>query len=79
MTPAPGLNPPTTTTLAATSRPDDRAICPGCHHVDSTMTTTALAGGAAWQCARCAQRWDVVRLTAVSAYEAWIANRAASV
>jgi hypothetical protein len=51
-----------------------RAICPGCHTVDPTMTTAAIEGGEGWQCPRCAQRWDAERLAAVARYATWVAD-----
>jgi hypothetical protein len=33
---------------------------------------SAVVAGAAWRCARCAQRWDIDRLTTVADYDAWV-------
>lgn len=50
------------------------ASCPACH-TGTTVTQSALDAGAAWRCVRCGQQWNAVRLTAVTAYAAWVADR----
>ena len=63
----------------AGSLPDDDpdvlrdAACPICH-ASTAMTAHAIAGGE-WRCARCGQHWDLARLAAVAAYEAWTVDR----
>ena len=54
------------------------AICPGCHTAEPGLTMVAVDAGAGWQCARCTQRWDAVRLAAVAAYMAWLSEHAVS-
>lgn len=64
--------------LSATVTPADaldRAMCPRCQTTDASMTMSAVVAGAAWRCPRCAQRWDIDRLTTVAAYDAWVAAR----
>lgn len=51
------------------------ATCPSCHTVDVTATNAAVSGGAEWQCARCGQRWDAIRLAAVAAYGVWLSSQ----
>lgn len=65
------FHPTGTTDSAATNR----VVCPGCHTVAASMTWDAVVAGAAWRCARCAQHWDLDRLTAVANYGAWLAGR----
>jgi hypothetical protein len=57
----------------------DRALCPGCHTADPTITMTAVMAGALWTCTRCAQRWDADKLAAVAGYAAWVASPAGAV
>jgi hypothetical protein len=52
------------------------AICPGCHTPERSLTMEAVNAGAGWQCSRCTQRWDAVRLAAVAAYMAWLSKHA---
>ena len=53
----------------------DRAVCPGCHTRDGSMTMAAVASGEGWRCSRCTQQWDGVRLATVANYAAWMAAR----
>ena len=51
--------------------------CPLCHTADATMTNDAIHdAGANWQCARCGQRWDAIRLATAAAYAVWLSRRA---
>ena len=75
MTPILTFRPKISTDSTPAADAMDRAICPGCHTADAAMTMTAVVAGAAWQCARCAQRWDVDRLAAVANYADWVAGR----
>jgi transcription elongation factor Elf1 len=50
------------------------ATCPLCQMAEATMADGAVEQGAAWQCARCGQRWDAARLATVGAYAAWVAE-----
>ena len=52
------------------------ATCASCHTADLT-TADAVAAGAHWQCRRCGQPWDAVRLATVAAYTAWLSARTA--
>lgn len=54
------------------------ATCPGCHTAHPSLTMGAVGAGATWQCARCYQRWDAVRLASVAAYRAWDSKHAAA-
>jgi len=45
--------------------------CPLCHTSD-LVSVDALP--AAWQCRRCGQHWDPVRLATAAAYTAWAAS-----
>jgi len=54
---------------------DALATCPACHSAHPSLTMLAVSTGATWQCARCFQRWDAVRLAAVAAYRAWLGVR----
>jgi hypothetical protein len=60
---------PATTTANALA-----ATCPFCHTSDPTMTDDALMAGAAWQCVRCGQRWNVGRLATALAYAQYAAQ-----
>lgn len=53
------------------------ATCPSCHTEDLTMTNGAVEAGAHWNCSRCGQLWDAVRLKTVAAYAVWLAGRTA--
>jgi hypothetical protein len=75
MAPVLAFRPTMTTDITPAVVAADAAICPGCHTADPSMTMTILVGGAAWQCGRCMQRWDIDRLTAVANYAAWAAAR----
>lgn len=50
------------------------ASCPLCH-TGAGLTQSALDAGGSWRCVRCGQHWDGVRLAAVAAYAAWVADR----
>jgi hypothetical protein len=50
------------------------ATCPMCR-TTASLTQSALEAGDAWQCVRCGQHWDAVRLGAVAAYGAWVLER----
>lgn len=68
--------------LAATTRraesPDLRpqATCPLCHTRHALLTQQALDAGDDWQCGRCGQRWDALRLQTVADYAIWDEGRA---
>lgn len=68
---APVLSFRSLSTSATPADARDRAVCPRCHTVDATPMSAVVAG-AAWRCARCAQRWDIDRLTTVADYDAWV-------
>ena len=51
------------------------STCPSCHTIDATVTNVAVNGGADWQCGRCGQTWDAVRLATAAAYGAWLSRR----
>ena len=48
------------------------ATCPLCHTMHPSLTAAAIEAGGDWQCSRCGQRWNAVRLTNDAAYGAWI-------
>jgi hypothetical protein len=60
----------------ASDEPAVGVTCPMCH-TPSAVIQSAIDAGAGWRCIRCGQRWDATRLLAVSAYAAWVADRAA--
>ena len=53
-------------------------VCPLCHTSAPTITDPALKAGGAWQCTRCGQQWDIVRLATAAAYTAYAEKRAGS-
>jgi hypothetical protein len=64
--------PPVTTALETEPHVLRRATCPLCQAPHASLTDDALRAGADWQCLRCGQRWDAIRLSRVAAYAAWI-------
>ena len=50
-------------------------VCPLCHTSAPTITDPALKAGGAWQCTRCGQQWDIVRLATAAAYTAYAEKR----
>jgi hypothetical protein len=38
------------------------------------MTNGAVEAGASWNCCRCGQHWDAVRLKAVAGYAVWLSE-----
>ncbi len=42
--------------------------CPLCHTHAPTILEEELRDDGAWQCTRCGQKWDVIRLATVAAY-----------
>jgi len=50
------------------------ARCPLCHATHSSLTHEALEAGESWCCARCGQRWQALRLLAVSSHATWVAR-----
>jgi hypothetical protein len=61
------------TSPAITTANPVAATCPFCHTADPTMTDDALTAGGAWQCVRCGQRWNAVRLATALAYTQYAA------
>jgi transcription initiation factor IIE alpha subunit len=51
-------------------------MCPMCH-APTSLTQAAVDLGADWRCVRCGQHFDATRLSALAAYAAWVADRAA--
>lgn len=49
--------------------------CPLCHTPAPTITDAELKAGGAWQCLRCGQQWDVLRLATAAAYTAYARSR----
>lgn len=70
--------PPLDTPSAVAPELERFATCPSCHTADATMTNAAVQGGADWQCARCAQRWDAARLATAAAYAVWLSGHTSS-
>ena len=50
--------------------------CPMCH-TPAPLALAAIDAGADWRCGRCGQRWNAARIAAVTAYAAWVVDRAA--
>lgn len=59
----------------STPNPGGPATCLSCHAEDLTMTNGAVEAGANWNCHRCGQRWDAVRLNTAAAYAVWASER----
>ena len=78
MPPVLPFRPSTSEPVADTAPAAGLAICPGCHTAEPSLTMDAVNAGATWQCRRCTQRWDAVRLATVAAYMAWLSQHAVS-
>jgi hypothetical protein len=76
MPPAPAFQPSTSEPVA--DELAGLATCPGCYTAEPSLTMVAVNAGAAWQCVRCTQRWDAVRLATVAAYMVWLSQHAGS-
>lgn len=50
-------------------------MCPMCH-TPASLSQSAIEAGGDWRCDRCGQRWDALRLAAVTRYAAWAVDRA---
>jgi hypothetical protein len=59
---------------SSTPEPQGLARCPACQTTESGLTMAAVQAGASWRCARCTQRWDAIRLTAVAGYLTWLSG-----
>jgi hypothetical protein len=62
---------PASVSLAVAADLVGLATCPVCHTPDAVVTTLAVRAGADWQCSRCGQRWDGIRLATAAAYAVW--------
>jgi ribosomal protein L37AE/L43A len=65
----------TSTLLAVAPKLQAFATCPSCHTTDTTMTNDAVEAGADWQCGRCGQTWNAVRLATAAAYALGVSGR----
>lgn len=54
------------------------ATCPLCHTIHPSLTATALEADGNWQCSRCGQRWNAIRVANHAAYAAWVVAHDAS-
>src|SRR4051794_20693714 len=50
-------------------------LCPSCHTPAPEIADAPLQVGGAWQCTRCGQQWDVVRLATAASYALYAAKR----
>ena len=62
---------PSITMLDAAPERPRFPTCPLCSTAALALTDGALSTGAGWQCARCGQRWDDLRLATAAAFTSW--------